>query len=60
VERSPTTRVGWRFESAPAELDTIADLPKLSAALARRGFTADDVARVMGGNWLRLLRANLG
>jgi microsomal dipeptidase-like Zn-dependent dipeptidase len=30
------------------------------AALARRGFTADDVARVMGGNSLRFLRANLG
>jgi membrane dipeptidase len=50
---------GQGAESAPAELDTIADLPKLAAALARRGFTGDEVAAVMGGNWLRFLRANL-
>jgi membrane dipeptidase len=46
---------GQGAEAAPAEIDTIADLPKLATALAAGGFSADDVAAVMGGNWLRLL-----
>ncbi len=37
-------------ESAPAEIDTIADLPKLAVALAARGFSEPDVTAVMAGN----------
>jgi membrane dipeptidase len=33
-----------------------ADFPNLTAALSRAGFTDTDVAKVMGGNWLRILR----
>lgn len=51
---------GQGAESAPSELDTIADLPKLSSTLARRGFDESDIAAVMGGNWLRFLRRQLG
>ena len=47
---------GQGAESAPAELDTIADLPKLADALAARGYSDEDVAGIMGGNWLRVLR----
>jgi membrane dipeptidase len=50
---------GQGAEAAPAELDTIADLPKLAVALARRGFSTDDIAAVMGGNWLSFLRRQL-
>lgn len=50
---------GQGAESAPAELDTVADLPKLASALARRGFSDEDVAAVMGGNWLRFFRHHL-
>jgi membrane dipeptidase len=50
---------GQGAESAPAELDTIADLPKLAAALSAQGYADDDVAAVMGGNWLRFLRTQL-
>lgn len=50
---------GQGAESAPAELDTVADLPKLAAALARRGYAETDVAGIMGGNWLRFLRSQL-
>jgi membrane dipeptidase len=50
---------GQGAESAPAELDTIADLPKLAAALSRRGFTEEETRAVMSGNWLRFLGANL-
>lgn len=47
---------GLGRESVPAEIDTVADLPKVAAALSERGFAPDDVAAVMGANWIRLLR----
>ena len=50
---------GQGAAQAPAEFDTVADLPQLVPALAGRGFNADDVAGVMGENWLRFLRAQL-
>lgn len=50
---------GQGAEAAPAELDTIADLPKLTSALAERGFADNDVVAVMGGNWLKFLRVQL-
>ena len=50
---------GQGAESAPAEIDTVADLPKLAVALAGRGFADTDIAAVMGGNWLRLLNRQL-
>lgn len=50
---------GQGAESAPAELDTVADLPRLASALERRGYRDDDVRRIMGGNWIRFLRSSL-
>jgi membrane dipeptidase len=50
---------GQGAEAAPAELDTIADLPKLASALAARDFADADIAAVMGGNWLAFLRRRL-
>ena len=50
---------GQGAEQAPAELDTIADLPKLATALAARGYSDADIAAIMGGNWLRFLRGAL-
>ena len=47
---------GFGREQSPADLDTIADLQKLPELLAARGYAADDVAAIMHGNWLRLLR----
>lgn len=45
---------GFGAESSP--LDTVADLPQIGAALARRGYTQDEIAAILSGNWLRLLR----
>ena len=42
--------------SVPAEIDTVADLPQIAAALGAHGFEPEHVAAIMGGNWLRLLR----
>lgn len=50
---------GQGAEVAPAGIDTIADLPKLGDALCERGMDDDDVAGVLGGNWLRWLGALL-
>ena len=57
----------WSRESAPAEQMKIAPhegwsewvkspagIPNLIPELARRGFSQDEIARMMGGNWLRL------
>jgi membrane dipeptidase len=46
---------GQGAESAPAELDTIADLPKLAERLERRSYSAEEIEPIMSGNWLRVL-----
>jgi membrane dipeptidase len=47
---------GFGREQSPHDLDTIADLQKLVGLLARRGYQDEDIAEIMHGNWLRLLR----
>lgn len=43
-------------EQSPYDLETIADLNNLENLLAKRGYSQDDIKKVMHGNWLRLLR----
>jgi len=50
---------GFGAESAPAEMDTVADLARVGPALSEAGYGDEDVAAVLGGNWLHLLRAAL-
>lgn len=50
---------GFGVESTPDELDTVADLGKIGDVLARAGYSEDDVAGILGGNWLRLLERAL-
>ena len=47
---------GFGREQSPRDLDTIADLQKLPDLLAARGYADADIAAIMHGNWLRLLR----
>jgi membrane dipeptidase len=47
---------GFGAQQIPEGLDTVADLSKIGDALAEYGYTSDEVAGVLGGNWLRLLR----
>jgi membrane dipeptidase len=47
---------GFGREQSPHDLDTIADLQKLAELLADRGYEEEDVAAIMHGNWLHLLR----
>lgn len=50
---------GFGVESTPEEIDSVADLPRLADALARRGYNHDDIGGILGGNWLRLLDRGL-
>lgn len=50
---------GFGREATPAEIDTVADVHLLGAALASAGYAPADVKDIMGGNWLRFLRAAL-
>jgi membrane dipeptidase len=43
-------------EQCPADLETIADLQKIPDLLRSRGYTEEDVQKVMHGNWLRFLK----
>ncbi len=47
---------GLGREQSPRDLDTIADLQRLVELLAARGYGEADVAAILHGNWLRLLR----
>lgn len=46
---------GFGLEQSPADLDTIADLQRLPAMLADRGFNETDIEAVLHGNFMRFL-----
>lgn len=46
------------LEQSPYDLETIADLQKVTTILEQRGYTPTDIENVMHGNWLRFLRKN--
>jgi membrane dipeptidase len=37
-------------------MDSAADLPKITQALLDRGYSADDIKKILGGNILRVFR----
>ncbi|HUX85094.1 MAG TPA: membrane dipeptidase [Chitinophagaceae bacterium] len=43
-------------EQSPADMESIADLGKLSSILRSRGYSAADVDQILWKNWLRFLR----
>ncbi|MGX7688306.1 dipeptidase [Flectobacillus roseus] len=43
-------------EQSPYDLETIADLQKIPDMLLKRGYSQEDIEKVMHGNWLRFLR----
>jgi len=47
---------GFGAESIPAELDSAVDLHKIGTKLGDRGYSEADVANIMGGNWVNVLR----
>jgi membrane dipeptidase len=51
--------IGTDFDGIPVPpegIDSAADLPKITAALMARGYTAEDMRKLLGGNLLRVFR----
>jgi len=42
--------------ATPQGIDSAADLPKITQALLDRGYSADDIRKILGGNLLRAFR----
>ncbi len=47
---------GFGTEQCPYDFESISDLNKVPDLFARRGYTSEDVNKLMHGNWLRFLR----
>jgi membrane dipeptidase len=43
------------IQAVPADLSSVAEFPNLTAELLRRGYTEDDVSKILGGNILRVM-----
>ncbi|MBC7813623.1 MAG: membrane dipeptidase [Burkholderiales bacterium] len=50
---------GYGREQSPCDMDTIADLQRLTDLLSRRGYSEANIAAIMHGNWLRFLKRTL-
>ena len=50
---------GFGTEQTPLDLNSIADLQKVPAMFKARGYTDEDIANIMHGNFLRFLREAL-
>lgn len=47
-------------EAFPKGINSVADYPKVTAALIKRGYKSADIDKILGGNFLRVLKANKG
>ena len=50
---------GFGTEHMPAEQDTHRDINKLGGVLSQRGYSDEDIASIMSGNWLRFFGETL-
>lgn len=47
-------------DSLPAGLRDVRDLPRITEALLRRGYREEDIRKILGGNFLRVLKQVTG
>jgi membrane dipeptidase len=47
-------------ESYPLGMDSVADYPKITAELMKLHYSNKDIQNILGGNFIRVLRANVG
>ena len=45
------------IQATPTDLATVEDLPNLTAELLRRGYSEEDIEKILGGNMLRVMDA---
>jgi len=50
---------GFGLQDTPIELETIADLQKISALLEKNGYSEKNIASITGQNWQHMLEYNL-
>jgi membrane dipeptidase len=50
---------GFGYPAVPEEIDTVADLQKLAGVLGNHGYSGEDIAGILGGNWRRMLERTL-
>jgi len=46
------------IESTPQELNSVADLPLVTKGLLERGYSEKDIKKILGGNFIRVFKAN--
>jgi len=46
------------IDSAPLGLEGVQDFPKITEALLKRGYSTKDIEKILGGNFLRVFKAN--
>ncbi len=46
------------IESAPQQLDDVTDFPLITKELLKRGYGKRDIRKILGGNFLRIYKAN--
>jgi membrane dipeptidase len=46
------------IDSAPLGLEGVQDFPKVTEALLKRGYSEKDIDKILGGNFLRVFKAN--
>jgi membrane dipeptidase len=44
----------------PRGLEDVSKVPNLTAALLKRGYSEDDIRKIMGGNFLRVIQEVVG
>jgi membrane dipeptidase len=47
------------IESAPQELDDVTRFPLITKGLVERGYSKKDIKKILGGNFLRIFKANI-
>lgn len=50
---------GFGLQSTPAELDSLTDVPRIIPLLEKKGYTGEQVAGIIGKNWLEYLLHHL-
>ena len=50
---------GADINDFPEDIRTVADLPKIAEFLLKKGYSEERVRKIMGGNFLRVLKGNL-
>jgi membrane dipeptidase len=50
---------GAGVDDFPQEIQTVADMPKIGEFFLKKGYTEECVRKIMGGNFLRVLKENL-